>query len=234
MARISTYPIDTVVTAKDKWIGTDSAGTITKNFTAENVAAYLNNNSVIQGTGTRYKFQLQANLLAGGFALSPDQGASVSFSSVSDIKINIKDLALKVMSPMYIPLVGSRILVQRASNISTFAVYDWESAIENENNPNFYDVTLTYVGGNGSLQNEEDYLISLLTYDIAGSSDKHYAHNQSLASTTWSITHNLNKYPSVTVVLSTGKKGYGDVTYTDKNNLLISFTGAESGKAYMN
>jgi hypothetical protein len=234
MARISTYPIDTVVTAKDKWIGTDSAGTITKNFTAENVAAYLNNNSVIHGTGTRYKFQLQANLMAGGFALAPDQGVNVPFSSVTDIKLSIKDLSETNLSAMYVPLVGSRVLIQRASNASTFGVFDWFSAAENINNANYYDVTLSYVGGYGNLQNEDDYLISLLAYDVNSLIDKHYAHNQSSASATWTITHNLNKFPSVTVVLSTGQKGYGDVTYVDENNLTISFTGAESGKAYMN
>ena len=49
-----------------------------------------------------------------------------------------------------------------------------------------------------------------------------------------SVQHNLDKFPSCTMVLSTGQQGYGDVTFIDENNLTITFAGAESGKAYIN
>lgn len=41
MARISTYQRDTVVTKNDKVIGTDSSGSITKNFKLEDIAGFL-------------------------------------------------------------------------------------------------------------------------------------------------------------------------------------------------
>ena len=69
---------------------------------------------------------------------------------------------------------------------------------------------------------------------LIGNDDKQYTHNQGSASATWNVAHNLNKFPSATVVLSTGQKGYGDITYVDANNLTISFAAAESGKAYIN
>ena len=61
-----------------------------------------------------------------------------------------------------------------------------------------------------------------------------YTFVQAGASATWTVQHNLDKFPSVTMVLSTGQKGYGDVVYIDENNLTITFASAESGKAYMN
>lgn len=61
-----------------------------------------------------------------------------------------------------------------------------------------------------------------------------YTFVQAGASATWTVQHNLNKFPSVTMTLSTGQKGYGDVVYIDENNLTITFASAESGKAYMN
>jgi len=61
-----------------------------------------------------------------------------------------------------------------------------------------------------------------------------YTFVQAGASATWAVQHNLDKFPSVTMVLSTGQKGYGDVVYIDENNLTITFASAESGKAYMN
>jgi hypothetical protein len=61
-----------------------------------------------------------------------------------------------------------------------------------------------------------------------------YTFVQAGASATWTVQHNLDKFPSVTMALSTGQKGYGDVVYIDENNLTITFASAESGKAYMN
>jgi hypothetical protein len=58
--------------------------------------------------------------------------------------------------------------------------------------------------------------------------------NQAVASATWTVQHNLNKFPSCTMVLGTGQQGYGDVTFIDENNLTITFASAESGKAYIN
>ena len=70
--------------------------------------------------------------------------------------------------------------------------------------------------------------------NLADVVDKHYVHNQQSASATWSINHNLNKYPSVSVVDSAGTYVVGDVAYIDANNLTVSFQSAFSGKAYMN
>ena len=61
-----------------------------------------------------------------------------------------------------------------------------------------------------------------------------YTFAQASASAVWTVQHNLDKFPSVTMVLSTGQKGYGDIVYIDDNNLTITFASAESGKAYMN
>lgn len=64
--------------------------------------------------------------------------------------------------------------------------------------------------------------------------DAHYTHTQSIPSTVWSVQHNLGKKASVTVVDSADSVVYGDVDYTDLNNLTITFNGAFSGKAYLN
>ena len=61
-----------------------------------------------------------------------------------------------------------------------------------------------------------------------------YTFTQASASVVWTVQHDLDKFPSVTMVLSTGQKGYGDIVYIDENNLTITFASAESGKAYMN
>lgn len=58
---------------------------------------------------------------------------------------------------------------------------------------------------------------------------------QSSASATWNITHNLDKFPSVTVIEDTDNDVvFGDIFYTDSNNLTITFSAAFSGKAFLN
>lgn len=65
-------------------------------------------------------------------------------------------------------------------------------------------------------------------------SDKEFVYNQVTSSDIWEITHNLNKYPAVTVVDSGGSVVIGEIVYIDKNNVRITFTSAFSGKAYFN
>lgn len=67
-----------------------------------------------------------------------------------------------------------------------------------------------------------------------GQSDKNYIHRQDVASNEWNIVHNLDKYPSVSIVDSSGNKVVGDVEYLSANNLKIKFSSAFSGKAYLN
>ena len=98
-------------------------------------------------------------------------------------------------------------------------------------------VILTHVFGNSSLENESNYLISLMQYDYLSSTDKHYAftdHTQANPSTIWTINHGLNKFPSVTVVDSAGTQVLGDVQHIDNDNLTITFVNQFSGKAYLN
>jgi hypothetical protein len=48
------------------------------------------------------------------------------------------------------------------------------------------------------------------------------------------IPHNLGKIPSVTVIDGSGNRVHGDITYTDLNNLTITFNTAFAGTAYLN
>ena len=64
--------------------------------------------------------------------------------------------------------------------------------------------------------------------------DKTYVYTQTTSTDVWNIQHNLNKYPSVTVVDSGGSVVVGETVYIDNNNIKITFSSAFSGKAYCN
>lgn len=61
-----------------------------------------------------------------------------------------------------------------------------------------------------------------------------YTHTQATASASWTINHNLGYYPGgVSIVDSAGSKVYGDVTFISENQLVINFSSAFGGKAYI-
>lgn len=74
----------------------------------------------------------------------------------------------------------------------------------------------------------------VLTNKSQGSPNSSFAYNQSTPATTWNITHNLNKYPSVVTIDSTGITVTGTVSYIDQNTLTITFSAAIAGNAYLN
>ena len=61
-----------------------------------------------------------------------------------------------------------------------------------------------------------------------------YTHQQLVASSVWIITHNLNKYPAVTVIDSANSIVVGEVEYDSKNQCTLKFNGGFSGTAVFN
>jgi hypothetical protein len=57
---------------------------------------------------------------------------------------------------------------------------------------------------------------------------------QAVPSAVWTVVHNLNKYPSVSIVNSSNNLGYGEVDYISLNALTITFSAAFAGKAFLN
>lgn len=61
-----------------------------------------------------------------------------------------------------------------------------------------------------------------------------YKHTQGVAATTWTINHNLGYEPGgVSVVDSAGTTVIGTVQHTSANQIVVSFTSAFGGKAYL-
>ena len=103
---------------------------------------------------------------------------------------------------------------------------------------NFYNIALTPVPNqsNGNIENLRSYSISVFT---AG--DKNILHTQSSASNSWTVNHNMGKYPSVSIVECNptanevdGDLVIGEVTYNSINQLTIKFASPIRGVAYIN
>lgn len=66
------------------------------------------------------------------------------------------------------------------------------------------------------------------------SADKYHMHDQMSASDVWTITHSLEKYPSVTIVDSAGDEVEGSVNHISTSTIVVTFSAPFSGRAYLN
>ena len=64
--------------------------------------------------------------------------------------------------------------------------------------------------------------------------DSTYTQCFEIASAQWTVTHNLGKFPSVTVVDSANTVVVGNVDYSSSNSLVITFNAAFSGCVFLN
>ncbi len=60
-----------------------------------------------------------------------------------------------------------------------------------------------------------------------------YTHTQSTSSATWTINHNLGFNPVAVVLDSAGTQCEGAISYPTINQMVIVFTGAFTGVAYI-
>lgn len=60
-----------------------------------------------------------------------------------------------------------------------------------------------------------------------------YTHTQSVPDTTWLVTHNLGRFPSVTVIDSAGTQVVGDTIHVSNMVVRLEFSAAFSGSAYL-
>lgn len=226
MARISSYPRDLDVNDKDAWIGTESSNRLTRNFTAEAVAKYLNIKGKISISAQMvFKFD-NDNLISGTFN-GPADGAT--FASVTTMELSIMDNSSQNVVAFMNYLVGNDILINEQNNISTFGHYTIDSYTPNGD---FYTLALTNRKGEGTLVKDKFYDFAVFTLSSQGTPT--FVFNQGVPASTWNIQHNLGNFPSITVVDTAGTVVMGQYDYVDNNNITLTFAAGFAGKAYLN
>lgn len=232
MAIIYTYPYDIDIQDLDAWVGTNQSDRKTKQFTALAVAKYLNKHGKISVSGQlTYRFAQSPGITQGTIALPAGGGDGTAFSAITSLVIANNDLAPQRVVSFLSYLVGSQILISEQNDIENFGHYKITSYAVHTN-PDFYVLNLSLVGSNGSINVDDIYDIA--TFTLSSGGDKHFVYNQIAALATWNVTHNLDKYPSVSIVDSGNNWVVGDVEYINENQLTITFNSAFSGKAYLN
>ena len=215
----------------DVFLGTRAENRKTANFTAQSVADYLNANGKISVSGQMaWKF-VTTTPLQGTMTFPNLGGNGTPFSNISTLRLANKDLGEQRVVEFIEYIIGSDILIAEQKELSFFGHYKI-TCYAPTNTPGFHIITLQYLGGSGNLVMNAVY--DMAVFNPFPTNDKHYTHTQSVASATWNINHRLDKFASATVVDSGENVVMGDIEYNDKDNLTITFSGAFSGKAYIN
>ena len=232
MALISSYPSYTPVNDLDRWIGTNSTNGSTRNFTAQQIADYLNLRAKIMiGGQMTYKFTInnQANATIGDMFFAAGGGNGTLFQNITTFRISTTDKSDEIVTQFFQYLIGSNILIGEGDAISNFGHYTLDTLTLAQ--PGFYDVGVTFLGGNGSLTT--DQLYTIIQFDTDGTGDKTEIINFNNTAVV-NVVHTLNKFPSVTVVTTANDIIYGEVQYLTTSTLTLTFTNAQSGNIYLN
>jgi hypothetical protein len=64
--------------------------------------------------------------------------------------------------------------------------------------------------------------------------DKNYVYEWATLESSVTVNHNLGKFPSVTIVDTSGSEIIGDINYINENTVTLSFSAETRGKAYFN
>ena len=115
MARISTYAIDGTPVSSDKLIGTDTAGTVTKNYPLGDVADWLKSSGATAVLGqNNYLFQIALDpdegRKLGSFSFENYGGDGTEFSAVTELKFSASSSTGQYVSDYLLSTVGQKVL----------------------------------------------------------------------------------------------------------------------------
>jgi len=248
MAIIYSYQRNTDILATDLVIGSSTKvvngkkKNVTKNFEIGTIAEFYNEISAIAIAGqNNFFFQ---NLIApgrkqGSISFINGGGTGTLFNNITVLRISKFATSGNIIIDYINTLVGEAIIIAQCDDLNNFGIYKFISITPVSGNPNFFDIVIEAVNAHGSILQDKFYAIAVypgfVNPDIdPGVGDKNFVYTQAVAASIWNVQHDLDKFPSVSIVNDDNTQVFGSVEYVDNNNLIITFTAPFSGKAYMN
>ena len=228
MARISSYPRDLNVTDEDAWIGTEASNRSTKNFTAASVAKYLNIKGKISISAQMVFKLVDTPTPADGQFSGPAGGSAIAPTVTLDLSPIDASGASTVAFMTYI--VGNNILISEQNDIDKFGHFTIVSYTNKV--AGVYTLVLTPIAGNGTFDVNKFYDFAVFT--LSSQDGSTFEFDQAAAATTWNITHNLGRFPSITVIDTGNTVVTGEYNYVSNIRVILTFSAAFAGKAYLN
>jgi hypothetical protein len=244
MARISTYPVDQNPEGSDILLGTDASGgtDATKNFRISDISLILINDFLANNSWTFNIDEADAEMRKAQLFFAAGGGNNTSWANITTLR-SVLLMGNNTNAQPYLqylltndpvtgqPVVNNLIKISDRNDLSSFGVFSFTSLTAVAGKTDIYDIGLTFIKGAGSIQKKHVYGINI---DPSDATDKTFEFTQGVPSTTWNIQHNLNKFPSITVIDTADTVVTGQYTYIDNNNVTLTFSAGFAGKAYLN
>ena len=243
MARVSSYPIDNNPQKDDLLLGTDmdNAGGPTKNFLLGDISAaaislYLANNS--------WKFTTDAidgAMRKSSMFFATGGGDGTDWNNITSINVQtlmmnnsnslpyLNYLLTDDPSDPKVKVQDNIITIFDRNDLGSFGIFELTGVTGVSNI--IYQLQLIPLESSGTIQDAHQYGITL---DPLNAQDKTIIFEQVTPNSTWTINHQLKKFPSVTVVDSANTVVQGSVLYKSQTQITLTFSAAFSGKAYLN
>lgn len=248
MAIIYSYQTNTNILATDLIIGSSTKvvngknRNVTKNFEIGSIAEFYNEISAIAIAGQNNFFfqnQISPGRKPGSISFINGGGTGTLFSNITVLRISKFATSGNLIIDYINTLVGEAIMIAQCDDLNNFGIYKFISITPVSGQPNFIDIVIEVVNAHGSILQDKFYAIAVYPGFINPNidpnvGDKNFVYTQSVAASTWNVQHDLDKFPSVSIVNDDNTQVFGSVEYVDNNNLIITFTAPFSGKAYMN
>ena len=259
MARISTYAIDTL-DPNDKLHGTDQNG-VTRNFHmgpsgggggggggGTTIVNYITECDPSALGWQYHNLSYNGNSTPqAGSIIGNNNNVSTAFSGLATLKVSKFPYATALASgsnmtaqDILAEYVGQRVKFHDVSNPNYYGIFDVNGMTVNGTHSDFYDLAVTHVSSNSNWNSNPSganpavpaiYVLEIWVGPDQG--DKHFTHTQTNASSTWTVTHNLGKFPAVQTVIN-NTIFIPDVEHINNNQLKIYLSSDSSGKAYCN
>ena len=164
MPRINTYDLDTTPSLSDKWIGTDSETTTTKNFTVSSIINLINSSSSIDHfDGASYEFKAidsENPNPTGVICVTETNVLATAFSAINNIFVSKVHATGDDVAAYLQAMDNDTIKINQAGNLNAFGIFKVTNIQTYSSDSNFLQFTLTYQSGNGNLTPNERYFIS--------------------------------------------------------------------------
>ena len=232
MARISNYNPDNRVAGNDKLIGTSSSDNQTSNYTLDSIGEYMATNNLIKSNSSfAIKFVDSANDMSHGTILKLGfGGGDTDMSSFTGFLISKTNAKGESIEKLVRAVFEDKVVISNYVNQQIQCNYTVTNIQQSDDYANFLEVSVYSNSGSGQFVDDNYFVVSIKVE--AG--DKNYEHDQSSPSSSWVVTHNLNKRASVSVVDSAGTIVMCEIQYDSDNQVTLNFDSSTSGKAYVN
>jgi hypothetical protein len=244
MGRISNFQLDSTIESGDKLLGSNTDGS-TKNFSLADIAKFLSNTNASGIAGSvPYKYS-NTGPATGQMKLESSGLTEIAFPTGEDVSLLVSKFPNGQTSRDTVAVlntfVGKDVVINQIQDPNVFAVYRVKTVVQ-VGSTNTYKVTMDYVNGNNDSSNkgfynnvyfniipyvgaqDKDYQQSFVTNDLVSENSEYYL----------VVNHNLNKFPNLTVKVSTGHVVEVPIKHITKNQSRVYFKGLNSGTVYAN